>query len=465
MSIASTTAVAPSDPPARPVRYRTKPLRFLEPAAFHADKLGYLERAAARGPVVELQFGPVTLYLLREPEAIEHVLVRNARNYGKDTLGFDALRLFLGNGLLTSEGSFWRRQRRIAQPAFHHKRIEGFARTMVELADAEIDRMAAEAHAGGQPVDIARHMTVMTQRVAGTTLLGADPDADVDTVGRCVDVLNRYVDYILMTPIRVPLWIPTRRNRRARWAGRTLDRMVAEMIQARRRDGVDGHDLLSMLLAARDEETGESMTDAQLRDEVVTIFLAGHETTANALAWTFYLLTQHPEHQRAAQAEVDRLLGGRAPTAADVRELGLVERIVKESMRLYPPAWFLERSLHQEDVVGGARLRPGAIIALVPWITHRLPHLWEEPARFDPDRFLPEREKARPRFAYFPFGGGQRLCIGRAFAMMEAVLVVARVLQRFDVALAERARIEPEALVTLRPKYGVPVVLSPRAGT
>lgn len=461
MTAAQTTAEDLSARPARPPRYRTAPLRLQEPARFHRDKLGYLDAAAEVGPVVELQFGPVRLYLLREPKDVERVLVRNAKNYGKDTLGFDALRIFLGNGLLTSEGEFWRRQRRIAQPAFHHDRIEGFAETMVAIADDEIARMDAERRDGA--VDIAHHMTALTQRVAGTTLLGADPDADVDTVGRCVEELSRYVDHILMSPVRLPLWIPTPRNRRARWAGRTLDRIVGEMVRRRRESGAGGDDLLSMLLAARDEETGEGMTDAQLRDEVVTIFLAGHETTANALAWTFYLLTQHPEHQAAAREEVDRVLGSRAPTAADVRNLNLIERIVKESMRLYPPAWFIERSIHEDDVVGGYELKAGAIVALVPWVTHRLPHLWADPDRFDPDRFLPEREKARPRFAYFPFGGGQRLCIGRAFAMMEAVLVVARVLQRYEVTLAEGARIEPEPLVTLRPKYGVPVLLQPRS--
>lgn len=456
---AADVVVAPSRPP----RFRTAPLAIFEPRRFHDDKLGYLEAAAKVGPVVELQFGPVRLYLLREPADVARVLVQNAKNYGKDTIGFDALRIFLGNGLLTSEGEFWRRQRRIAQPAFHHRRIEGFAETMVDLADEEIGRIEEGRRSG--PVDLAHHMTSLTQRVAGTTLLGADPDADVDTVGRCVEVLNRYVDHILMSPIRLPLWIPTPKNRRARWAGRTLDGIVAQMVKRRRAEKVAGDDLLSMLLEARDEETGEGMTDAQLRDEVVTIFLAGHETTANALAWTFYLLSTHSEHQEAARAEVDRVLAGRRPTAADVRNLGTVERIVKESMRLYPPAWFIERSVHEDDVVGGYRLRRGALVGLVPWVTHRLPHLWDDPERFDPDRFLPEREKARPRFAYFPFGGGQRLCIGKAFAMMESVLVVSRMLQRYEIELADGARIEPEPLVTLRPKHGVPVVLRPRSGT
>lgn len=458
---AAATGQGLSQPAPFPVRYQEGRWSFLEPWRFQRDKLGYITRACHADPVVRIRVGPVWLYMLREPEHVQHVLLETGRTYDKQTVGFDALRVFLGEGLLTSEGDFWRRQRRIAQPAFHRDRISGFATIMVDLADETLDAWESAARAE-RPVDVVHEMMELTQRIAGMTLLGMDPAGHADEVGRAVDVLNRHVDYLIMTPIRPPAWVPTRRHRQARWSLRTMDRIVGDIIRQRRSAPEPGDDLLAMLMEARDEETGEGMTDRQLRDEVLTMFVAGHETTSNALSWTFYLLSQHPGVTEKCRAEVQEVLGGRRPEAADVRQLTYLERVVKESMRLYPPAWFIERNVCQDDVIGGKRVEEGAIVGIAPWVTHRLEHLWPDPDRFDPDRFSPEASKGRPRFAYFPFGGGQRLCIGKPFAMMEAVLILARALQRYDLRLVPGFPVEPEALVTLRPKHGLQMVPSLR---
>ena len=315
-----------------------------------------------------------------------------------------------------------------------------------------------------KPVDVVNEMMGLTQRIAGMTLLGMDPAGHAQEVGRAVDIVNRHVDYLIMTPIRPPAWVPTRRHREARWCVRTLDRVVGDIIRQRRSADEPGDDLLAMLMEAQDEDTGEKMTDRQLRDEVLTIFVAGHETTSNALSWTFYLLSRHPEVLERCRAEVREVLGGRRPEADDLRSLEYLDRVVKESLRLYPPAWFFERNVCQDDVIGGKRIEKGAIIGVAPWVTHRLEHLWPDPTRFDPDRFLPEASKGRPRFAYFPFGGGQRLCIGKAFATMESVLIAARILQRYDLRLVPGFPVEPDPLVTLRPKHGLQMVPVPHEG-
>ena len=421
---------------------------------FRGDQLQFLLDATAEHEIVQVRLGVIRLYIVREPEHVKHILVDNNQNYDKQTRAYNALREVLGQGLLTSEGDFWRRQRRIAQPAFHRQRIASFAETMtsVTLSMLESWEPAIRSH---EPLDMAREMMRLTLRIAGLTLLGADVQDTATDVGEAVSVISHRINDQITQIIPVPSWVPTPSNRRVRHNLEALDRIVHGIIRERRRKDEHPHDLLAMLMDVQDEETGERMTDSQLRDEVITMFLAGHETTATALSWTFYLLSLHPQVMRAVQREVDEVLGERPPTAADVPQLRYTERVVKESMRLYPPAWVIDRRVVEDDMVGGHRFAAGSMVFLSPWVSHRNPKQWPNPLGFDPDRFTPDQERERPRYAYFPFGGGPHLCIGQPFAMMEAVLILAAVLQRVSVSLVPGRPVVPQPLVTLRPKNGV----------
>jgi len=423
-----------------------------------ADPLAFLTAAARRhGDVVGFRIGPLRSVLLRHPDAIKHVLVDNNPNYDKHTRGYDVLREFLGNGLLTAEGDLWRRQRRIAQPAFHRRRIEGFADAM--LADTlDMLRRWDDLAGLGRTVDMAHEMMALTLRIVGRTLLSTDVQDAADEVGHAVTVLHDWADARLDSLL--PLELPTPRTLRARAASRRLDRIIGDLI-TRRRGGEHAEDLLGMLMEAKDAETGESMTDRQLRDEVTTMFLAGHETTANALAWTFYLLSTHPEVERRLRAELDAALAGVTPVLADLPRLPYLLQVVKESMRLYPPAWILDRRAKDEDSILGYRVRKNTLVLCSPYVTHRHPELWPNPEGFDPERFTAAAEATRPRYAYFPFGGGPRQCIGIAFAMMEAQLILATVLQRYRPWLIPGQSISAEPLITLRPRAGLHMGLTP----
>lgn len=428
--------------------------------AFRRDPLGFLCRAAeATGDAFRFRAtSRVWVYVLRSPAAIHHALVAHPERYSKRSRGFIKLREFLGDGLLTAEGEHWRRQRRIAQPAFHRQRIAGFAATMTRLTKAMLQRWD-HLSARGEVVDVDREMTRLTLRIAGETLLSADVEGDADVVGRSVSALNTWASRSMLRLLHPPMWVPIKINRAAQAGSKALDELVYGMITERRASGHDPGDLLSMLMRAVDEETGESMSDEQLRDEIMTIFLAGHETTANALSWTLYLLSLHPRVARAVADELVQVLGGRTPTVDDLPALTLTERVVQESLRLFPPAWSIGRYFAADDVVDGWRLRGPGVLLISPYLSHRDPAHWPNPEGFDPDRFLPETVRARPRYAYFPFGGGPRICIGNAFAMIEAKLVLATILQRFRPALAPGHAVEPEPLITLRPRYGVPMTL------
>jgi cytochrome P450 len=436
--------------PSPPFVSRRRPLGAL--ADINADPLRFLAEAAELGDVVRFRVGPYRVFLLRHPDAIQHVLVDNSKSYDKRTRGYDALRSLLGNGLLTSEGEMWRRQRRIAQPAFHRQRVAEFARVMVELTQDMLGRWLDVA-ALGRTIDMTHEMTALTLRIVARTLLSAEVRDHAEEVGRAVTLFSRYADEAVSSVL--PLGFPTPLRLRTREATRKLDALIHAMIDERRKDGRERGDLLDMLMHARDGETGERMTDRQLRDEVMTIFLAGHETTANALAWTFYLLSLHPGVERRVRAELDAVLGGRAPEFDDLPKLTTLTAVIKESMRLYPPAWMIERRAAADDVVGGYRIPAGSVVLMSPYITHRHPGLWPNPEGFDPDRFVPEAERARPRYAYFPFGGGPRLCIGQPFAMLEGVLVLATILQRYRLSLVPGHPVVPDPLVTLRPRGGI----------
>ena len=427
-----------------------------------ADSLGvFMDSFRQHGDISALRFGPLRAFLLAHPEHIEHVLLRNQENYNKDLLSYTWLKPLLGEGLLTSDGELWQRQRRIAQPAFQRGRLLRFGPVMTRAA---IERLKVwQAHAeSGEPLDVHAEMMHMTLRIAGETLLGADVREESDVVAEGLeyfldDYQNRWT-----TLFPIPLWVPTPANLRLKREVRKVDRVVMKVIEERRKATGDGSrddenrdDLLAMLMSASDEETGESMTDRQLRDEVMTMLMAGHETTANALTWTWYLLARHKDVAERLRAELDSVLGGRTPTVEDLPRLTYTKMVIEESMRLYPPAWVVERRCLSDDVIGGVKIPARSIVLLSSYVTHRHPGMWDEPESFDPKRFHPEAPRERHRFAYFPFGGGPRVCIGGSFAMLEARLVLATLAQRYELEMVESFPVELYPSVTLRPRQGL----------
>jgi cytochrome P450 len=396
-----------------------------------------------------------TFYLLSRPDLIEHVLVENNRNFTKTRILRKNRRL-LGEGLLTSEGELWRRQRRLAQPAFHRKRVAAYGEVMAAFAERSL-----EAWRDGETIDIHEEMVRLTLEVVAKCLFDADVGAEAKDIGRAIKVaLEDFSSQRRL--IRVPKSIPTPRNVRFEAAARRLDGIVRTIIEERRRSEEDRGDLLSMLMLARDEG-GDRMTDKQLRDEVMTLFLAGHETTANALSWTLWLLSSNAAAEAKLAEELGRVLGGRAPTVEDLPDLSYAERVVKESMRLYPPAWVMGREAIGECEVGGYRMPAGTTAFMSQWVVHRDPRYHPDPERFEPDRWTAGYEEGLPRFAYFPFGGGPRQCIGASFAMTEARLILATIAQRFRMELAPGQSVEPYPSITLRPKEGIRMTLVERS--
>ncbi|MFO0585928.1 MAG: cytochrome P450 [Polyangiaceae bacterium] len=426
-----------------------------------ADQIGFMMRSWAEcGDVARFRFVALPAHLVAHPDHVRHVLVDNHRNYDKQTKGFEALRIVLGNGLLTSEGDFWRRQRRIAQPAFHKDRIASFGEGMVRAA-LDTARRWDDVVARTGTLDVAAEMMRLTLRIAGETLLSTDVTRDADVIGVSVTALLEGANRKILRPIDFPLSWPTPYNKRMMGALDALNTVVHRMIEDRRRATERPNDLLTMLMEARDEETGEGMTDQQLRDEVLTIFLAGHETTANALAWTFYLLSLHPGVGRRLAAEIEDVLHGRPPEIADLGKLTYTTAVLKESMRLYPPAWIVGRRAIEEDVIGGYTIPRDSYVFVSPWVTHRHTAFWSNPEGFDPDRFLPENAASIHRYAYVPFGAGPRICIGQGFAMIEAQLLLATLWQRFRLDLVSSHKVVPQPSITLRPRYGI--LARPRA--
>jgi cytochrome P450 len=420
------------------------------------DPLGFLSRCAREyGDVVGLRFMGQNLYLLSDPDLIEYVLVEHNRNFTKTRI-LKRNRRLLGDGLLTSEGGFWRRQRRLAQPAFHRKRVAAYGEVMVAFAERSL-----ETWRDGQTIDVHEEMMHLTLEIVAKCLFDADVGSQATDVGKAMKVaLENFSSQRRL--VRIPRGVPTPHNIRFEMAARRLDEIVGKIIEDRRKSGDDRGDLLSMLMLAEDEEGGR-MTDRQLRDEVMTLFLAGHETTANALSWTFWLLSLSPHAEVELAEELECVLGGRAPTVSDLPDLPYVERVLKESMRLYPPAWVVGREAIAECEVGGYRMPAGTTALMSQWVMHRDPRYHQNPKRFDPDRWMAQYAKALPRFAYFPFGGGPRQCIGAGFAMTEACLILATVAQRFRLDLAPGQRVEPYASITLRPKMDIRVSLVERS--
>lgn len=414
---------------------------------FAADTLGFATRLAREhGDVARFRLVNREAWLLSGPEAVERVLVDNHRSYVKHTFFWRKVEAIFGRGLLTNEGDAWLRQRRLAQPAFHHARIADYAAIMV---DYTLDRVAGWED--GEERDVRAEMTSITFRVVAKTLFDAEVSGDVAEIAAAFDTGIEEIARRIRRPVLLPDWVPTRGNRRYRSAVRRMDRLVYRIIDEHR-DGRDRGDLLSALMQVEDEE-GRPMSDEQLRDETITMLLAGHETTALALTWTWFLVSRHPEVAERLEAEVDAL-DGRPPVIDDLPRLPFTERVVKESLRLYPPAYSFGREALEDDEIAGWPVAAGTTLFVFPWVLHRDPRLFPEPLRYDPDRWTDDFERTLPRLAYLPFGSGPRMCIGREFARMELVLIVAAIAQRFRLEWGAEPPV-PMASITLRPTGGL----------
>jgi cytochrome P450 len=431
------------------------PGRFLR--VMQRDPIPFFTRMAAEhGDAVQFRIGRQVLVLFNHPDLIREVLVAQHKAFHK-SLVMQRTKVILGEGLLTSEEEHHRRQRRLAQPAFHRERIARYADDMVERA-----RFTSEHWRDGAIVDIHHEMMRLTLAVVAKTLFDANIEGEEDAIGGALtDLIDLFP--LLMNPFSLLLLkLPIPSTLRFRAAIRRLDKVIYGIIEERRRSATDRGDLLSMLLLAQDVEgDGGGMTDVQLRDEAMTIFLAGHETTANALSWTFYLLAQHPEAARTLFRVVDEVLAGRPATADDYPRLQFVEMVLAESMRLYPPAWAVSRYALQDVEIGGWSVPKGAVVVLSQAVMHRDARFWPDPERFDPSRFTPEAKAARPKMTYFPFGAGPRICIGEGFAWMEGVLLLATLAQRWDVELLS-SEVQAQASITLRPRGGISMRLHAR---
>jgi cytochrome P450 len=413
---------------------------------FARDPLGFLTSCAREyGDIVAIRLGQWPGRLINHPDLAEEVFITHNRSFVKHRFFWRHVEAMFGHGLLTSEGDFWLRQRRLAQPAFHRDRIAAYARMMIELAEKTGDGWQA-----GQTRDIHHEMMELTLRIVVRTLFAVDAPKDVAEFGGAVDLAIKEIAARFRRPFRIPDAVPTPGNLRYRRALRHIDGFVHRIIAERRQDRSDRGDLLSMLLAVRDED-GTSMTDQQVRDEAVTLFLAGHETTAIALTWVWMLLSQHPEADAKLAEELDIVLGRRPPTPADVPRLVYTQAIVQEGLRLYPPAWVIGREAVAPCAIGDHHIAVGMTIFVSPWVIHRDPRYYERPDEFRPERWLDDARSKLPRFAYLPFGAGPRLCIGNAFAMTEATLILATLAQRFRPTLRDTKPIAPFPSITLRP--------------
>ena len=414
----------------------------------------FTEMVQQYGDIVYLRVGRIHIYLINDPDDVERMLVTENRNFRKPHL-LHLAEETLGNGLLTSEGKFWLRQRRLAAPAFHRKRIEEYGRVMVERTEQMLQQWNGKGH-----VDVHEAMMALTLEIVVSTLFGSDIGEDQEKrVGNILEIaLDRFMDYQSVSYMLFD-WFPRPRKVRFQRAKRELDGLIFDIIRKRRASGISAEDdptLLGMYLTARDED-GSGMSDEQLRDECITIFLAGHETTANLLTFAFYLLSRNPEKRKRLEAELDEVLGDRAPTVDDLSQLIYTKQIVKETLRLFPPAWRVGRENIKMWRVGEYEIPPGSQIFACQWILHRDPRWFERPEEFLPERWTEEFEATLPRYAWFPFGGGPRLCIGYAFAEMEAALVLATIARKVKLEYKEEREPELYPSITLRPEGGLSV--------
>jgi cytochrome P450 len=407
------------------------------------------------GDVIGLRILNFRILLINHPDHIEDVLVNHPRKFIKGRVLKANKRVF-GSGLLTSEGDFWLRQRRLAQPAFHRARIATYASTMVEYTE----RLLHEWQ-DGEERDIHKEMMRLTLQIVGKTLFDADVERDAQDIGKSMEMLLELGADFRRT-VLIPHWLPTPSNFRLELAIRKIEKVLYRMIAEKRASGREGGDLLSMLLAAQDED-GSRMTDTQLRDEAITLFLAGHETTANTLSWTWWLLARNPAVEAKLHAELRNVLGGRSPSMEDLPKLTYTNHIITESMRLYPPAWGTARTAIEDHEIAGYSVPRNSGVSFAQWTVHRDARWYAAPDEFRPERWEGDLLKRLPRFAYFPFGGGPRQCIGNSFALMEAALILATIAQQYRFKLVEGHPVVPLASITLRPRHGIRAVLEARS--
>jgi cytochrome P450 len=428
-------------------------------AGYRRNPATYFTELAQRHGDVFRWRGFLDIYMLNDPDDVRRVMTQAWPQFNKDNIDYRVLKLTMGNGLVTSDGPAWSRQRRLMQPMFHHRIVNAFDGAINACIETLVERW--RAHGPTQPFALDRELSRLTFGVVGATLFGADIEAHADEVAEMLDVMNVNPKTVRALLTLYP-WIPTAGNRRFARHLATLDRIVYGLIERRRASGETRADLLGLLLAARDEDSGEGMPERQVRDEIVTLMLAGHETSAVSLAWTFHLLAQHPDIEAMLVDELTRELGGRPALAADLPRLPFLKQVVQESMRLYPPVWGISRAVGTDCEFGGYRIPAGAYLAVLPYALHRHPAHWQDPERFDPARFSPQRSASRHSYCYLPFAAGPRTCIGAGMAMLEIQLVLARLLPLFRVRPVPGHPIVPLASVTYRPRYGIQATAAPR---
>ncbi|GAA3748567.1 cytochrome P450 [Salinactinospora qingdaonensis] len=436
------------------------PPRSATPAMFRklaGDRLGLMTTAARHyGDAVRLSIGPKALYFFNHPDHAKHVLADNSANYRKG-IGLVHARRALGDGLLTSEGELWREQRKIIQPTFQHKRIAQQAGIVAAEGAKLVGRLRERT--GGEPVDVLREMTGLTLGVLGHALLDADLTA-FDAVGHSFEAVQDQAMFEMVSMSMVPMWVPLPKQLRFRQARRELQRIVDQLV-AERTARPEGDDVLSRLIASTRREADPRVGRQRMRDELVTLLLAGHETTASTLGWTFHLLDRHPHVLERLRSEAIDVLGDRLPTYEDLHRLTYTTTVIQEAMRLYPPVWILPRRAREADEVGGYRVPAGADVLICPYTLHRHPDLWEEPERFDPDRFTADRSAGRQRYAYIPFGAGPRFCVGSNLGMLEATFVVAMVARELRLSTVPDHKVVPEPMLSLRVRGGLPMTVHP----
>lgn len=447
--------------PAFPERHETRlPLvRLIR--TLRENSIGTWTREAFERDIIVYRFGFRPMVVANHPDLIRHVMLDNAANYERDPVGKRLLEPGLGQGLLTSEGAVWKRQRRMMAPIFQPRRLSGFAAIMTERSVALADRLSRQPP--GQPVDMAREMMLLTLDIIAQTMFGADTTTDVSTVGGAMDRYQATVRPNIPDLLGLPRWVPRPSVREGQAALAGMDAIIRDLIR-RRRDraaagGELGGDLLGLLLAAEDDEGGSRLDDREVRDQMATFFLAGHETTATALAWTWYLLAHAPAVEAKLQAELDAVLGGRPAEYADYEKLAYTRMVVEEAMRLYPPAHTTARLAMADDRFGDIEMPAGTNVIVSPWLMHRHRLYWSQPDVFDPENFAPERVAARRRYTYLPFGAGPRICIGQGFAMIEAVLILATLAQRLQCRMVPGSVVQPVGKITLRPMPGLPMTI------
>ena len=420
------------------------------------DPVALLADAARQGDIVQLGL-PGDTYLITHPKYVKHVLVDNNQNYIKGWV-FNRIRPYWGESLLTAEGEVWKQQRRRVQPSFKREHTTGFAPIVTSRTAEMLARWDGLA-ASKQEVALYNEMTELALVIIGDVLFGVDLWTDASAMARAAQSALGVLKKRVAALAPLPLWVPTSDNRRFNAAMRMLNDRIGQIVERKRQSGDTGSSFLSMLLHARDPETGAAMSDRQLHEEILGMLQQGHDTVGESLAWTWYLLSLHPEVERRLHEEVVTVVGDRVPTVADLPRLGYANRVLQESLRVYPPVWVIPRDAIKDDAIGGCRIPAGSTILLSPYLTHRHPGFWENPEAFDPDRFLPARAQERPRHAYFPFGGGPRLCMGLDMAMMEMLLIVVMVVQRYRLHLVSCHREEPECILDMIPRNHVRVTL------